>query len=461
MTTEAQAKARPPAALLVMAAPLMISFTVRSLLTAVDLPYGALLGDAAVAAMGLAFPLEYAFIAVWVGLSSAMTSHASRAMGERSEERLGHVVRATTRLVVAAAVVFLLFALGIYAVADRLGLDPAVAANFRTYATVVVAGAAVVGFWSVIPDSIVKAHHDTRSTMIAGLLSGGLNVVLNTVFLFVLDWGILGLAMATNLGRIAGLVYALARARRLEDERRRAWATTPAPPPAPAAPDASAAPPGPYRALLRLAVPSSLGFVLMGAEGVIANAVLTRFDGATASLAAFAIYHRASLLLLMPVAGTGVAAVPFVARALGEGRRDEVRRGLAQAFGFAAAYGLALVPLCWLLGEPLARVLGDAPETERLAGFAIRFAAPLAVLAGAPFVLSRSTFEGLQRGAPGLVMAVARYLLLSAPLGYAGATLAAGAGHAPLHGLLAGILVGTALASSGFAAWSWRALRRL
>jgi Na+-driven multidrug efflux pump len=457
MTTEAQAKARPPAALLVMAAPLMVSFTVRSLLTAVDLPYGALLGDAAVAAMGLAFPLEYAFIAVWVGLSSAMTSHASRAMGERSEERLGHVVRATTRLVVAAAAVFLLFALGIHALADRLGLDPAVAANFRTYATVVVAGAALVGFWSVIPDSIVKAHHDTRSTMIAGLLSGGLNVVLNTLFLFVFDWGILGIAMATNLGRIAGLAYALTRARRLEDERRRAWAAAPAPP----APPAPAAPPRPYRALLRLAVPSSLGFVLMGAEGVIANAVLTRFDGATASLAAFAIYHRASLLLLMPVAGTGVAAVPFVARALGEGRRDEVRRGLAQAFGFAAAYGLVLLPVCWLLGDPLARVLGDAPETERLAGFAIRFAAPLAVLAGAPFVLSRSTFEGLQRGAPGLLMAVLRYLLLSAPLGYAGATLAARAGHAPLHGLLAGILVGTALASSGFAAWSWRALRRL
>lgn len=448
---------RPPATLLVLAAPLMVSFTVRSLLTAVDLPYGALVGDAAVAAMGLAFPLEYAFLAAWVGLSSAMTSHVSRAMGERDEARLALIVRATTRLVVSAAAVFLLFSLGIYVAADHLGLAPAVAENFRIYAAVIVAGAAIVGFWSVIPDSIVKAHHDTRSTMVAGLLSGGLNVVLNTLFLFVFDWGILGIAMATNLGRVAGLVYALGRARRLEDERRRTWAAQPAPAPVPTAHPLTR----PSRGLLLLAVPSSLGFVLVGVEGLVANIVLTRFADVTASLAAFAIYHRASLVLLMPVVGTSVAVVPFVARAVGEGRLDDVRRGLGQAFGFAFAYAAALVPLCWLLGGPLARVLGDAPETERLAGFAISFAAPLAVLASGPFVLSRSAFEGLQRGGPGLLMAVVRYLCLSAPLGYAGATLAVGAGHAPLHGLLAGIVVGTALSSAGFAAWSWRALGRL
>lgn len=459
MTTEAKA-ARPPAPLLVMAAPLMVSFTVRSLLTAVDLPYGAMLGDAAVAAMGLAFPLEYAFIAVWVGLSGAMTSHLSRAMGERSEQRLGLIVRATTRLVVAAAVLFSLFALAIYVGADHLDLDPAVATNFKVYASVVVAGAAIIGFWSVIPDSIVKAHHDTRSTMVAGLLSGGMNVVLNTLFMFVFDWGILGLAMATNLARLAGLAYALARARRLEDERRRAWGASSSGAPADT-PAGLALARRPYRTLLVLAVPSSLAFVLMGAEGLIANAILTRFEGATASLAAFAIYHRTSLLLLMPVAGTGVAVVPFVARAIGEGRRDDVRRSLGQAFALAAAYGLALIPLSWLLGGPVARFLGDAPETERLAGFAVQLAAPLAVLVGAPFVLSRSTFEGLQRGLPGLLMAAVRYLCLSGPLGYAGATLATRAGHAPLHGLLAGILIGTALSSSAFAAWAWKTLRRL
>lgn len=449
------AAARPT--LLWLAAPLMLSFTIRSLLTSVDLPYGSRLGDAAVAAMGLAFPLEFVFIACWVGLSGAMTSHLSRAIGERSEERIARIVRVTTRLVLALVALFLVGSGVVFLAADRLGLDPEVAAHFRVYAPTILAGAAIVSFWSVIPDSLVKAHHDMRSTMVAGLLSGGLNLALNTLFVFGFGWGILGIAMATNLGRVGGLVYALVRARRLEDARRRAWAEAPAPPTTSPGPDPLARP---YRALLVLAVPSSLSWVLMAGEGVVANAVLSRFDDATSAIAAYAIFHRASLLLLMPIAATGVAIVPYVARATGEGRLDDVWRGLRQALGFAMLYGLALGPLCALAGEPLARLLGDAPETERLAGFAVRWAAPLFVLVSGPFVLCRPAFEGLQRGFPGLVMAVVRYLLLSAPLGLTGAFVAQSSGRSPLLGLLIGVIVGTAIASAIFAAWLVRTLRR-
>ncbi len=447
--------ARPT--LLWLAAPLMLSFTLRSLMTSVDLPYGSTLGDAAVAAMGLAFPLEFVFIACWVGMSGAMTSHLSRAMGERSEERLARVVRATTHIVLVLVALFLVGALVVFLVADRLGLDPAVAGHFRVYAPTILAGAAIVSFWSVIPDSIVKAHHDMRSTMIAGLLSGGLNLTLNTLFVFGFGWGILGIAMATNLGRVGGLVYALVRARRLEDARRQRWAAGEAAPAARPGPDLLARP---YRALLVLAVPSSLSWVLMAGEGVVANGVLSRFDEATSSIAAYAIFHRAALLLLMPIAATGVAIVPYVARAVGEGRLDEVWRGLRQALGFAAVYGLLLIPLGALLGQPLADLLGDAPETRRLAGLAVSWAAPLFVLASGPFVLCRPAFEGLQRGMPGLVMAVVRYLLLSAPLALAGAFAAEASGRSPLLGVLAGVIAGTLIASAVFAAWLVRTLRR-
>ena len=43
-----------------------------------------------------------------------------------------------------------------------------------------VLGVATCGFWSILPDSIIKAHHDTTSTMVAGIISGVANLVLNT-----------------------------------------------------------------------------------------------------------------------------------------------------------------------------------------------------------------------------------------------------------------------------------------
>ena len=52
-----------------LAAPLVVSFWMRSAFTLVDTVYAATLGDAAVAAIGLAVPFEYLMIAVWVGLS--------------------------------------------------------------------------------------------------------------------------------------------------------------------------------------------------------------------------------------------------------------------------------------------------------------------------------------------------------------------------------------------------------
>src|SRR6185503_539027 len=73
---------------LVMAAPLVVSFWMRSLFTFVDTFYAATLGDAAVAAIGLSIPFEFLMIAVWVGLSTGLTSNFSRAMGAREETKL-------------------------------------------------------------------------------------------------------------------------------------------------------------------------------------------------------------------------------------------------------------------------------------------------------------------------------------------------------------------------------------
>ena len=57
-----------------MAAPLVVSFWMRSLFTFVDTIYAATLGDASVAAIGLSLPFEFLMIAVWVGLSTGLTS---------------------------------------------------------------------------------------------------------------------------------------------------------------------------------------------------------------------------------------------------------------------------------------------------------------------------------------------------------------------------------------------------
>jgi Na+-driven multidrug efflux pump len=433
-----------------MAAPLVVSFWMRSLFTFVDTAYAATLGDAAVAAVGLSIPFEFLMIACWVGVSAGLTSHLSQAMGARQGARIEQLLATTRRIIWALVPIFLLIAAGAYFSAPHLGLDPEVARLFAIYVGVLVGGSALNAFWSILPDSLVKAHHDTRSTMWAGIWSNVINVVLNTLFTFVFHWGVFGIALSTVLGRFGGLVYALRKAAAHEAARKAAGRDTD-----------PTLDPAPFRTLMTLAVPAALTYSLMALETSVVNWLLSTQPDATPSIAAYGIYYRVVLFVLMPIIATSVAVLPFVARRYGEGDLHSIRAGIRQAMQAAVIYCVALVlPAMILSGGALASALAESELTARLTRIAL-WVAPLAALVSIPFQLCRPVFEGLQRGRPGLVMAIVRYLLLTAPFCLAGMQAARAFSWPPLFGLLTGLILATALASGIFLAWMGRALRAL
>ena len=433
-----------------MSAPIVVSFVMRSAFTLVDTIYAATLGDAAVAAVGLSIPLEFLMIACWVGLSTGLTSQLSQAMGARQGARIEQVLAVTRRLVWGMVPVFTLLGLGCYVFADRLGLEPEVARLFAIYGSVLIGGSAFTSFWSILPDSIVKAHHDTRTTMWAGIWSNVINVVLNTVFTFVFHWGVLGIALSTVVGRIGGLVYALRKAAAHENARKaRGQDTDPTLDPAP------------LRSLMSLAVPAALTYGLMAVEASVVNRMLATLPDSTSSIAAYGIYYRVVQFAVMPIIATSVAVLPFVARRFGAGDVAGVKRGLRESILAGVAYCVLLVlPVMLLFGGTIARWLAEQETTVHLTRLAL-WLAPFAALAHVPFQLCRPAFEGLQRGRPGLVMAVFRYVVLMVPMALLGQAVAARLGEPELLGIIVGLIGASALASAVFLVWMRRALRAL
>src|SRR5262245_62153665 len=166
-----------------MAAPVVVSFWMRSAFTFVDTAYAATLGDAAVAAVGLTIPFEFLMIACWVGVSTGLTSHLSQAMGARQGARIEQLLSVPRQIVWSLVPVFTAIGIGGWLLAPHMtGLTPDVQRQFAIYCLVLIGGSAFSSFWSIIPDSIVKAHHDTRATMWAGIWSNMINVILNTIF---------------------------------------------------------------------------------------------------------------------------------------------------------------------------------------------------------------------------------------------------------------------------------------
>jgi len=430
--------------------PLVLSFWMRQLFTFVDAWFAADIGDHAVAGIGLAFPYEFLMIAFWVGTSTGMTSLLARAMGAHEGERFDQIVRTTRSIVLVLVPLFMALGAAIWVrpawfAAD--GVTPETLEQFRIYGSVIIGGTALTGFWSILPDSIVKAHHDTKATMWAGIASNLVNLALNIAFVRWLGWGMFGIAFSTVIGRLAGLAYALVQARRHEAARLARGTDT-----------AAELDAHPLLAILKLAVPAAVAYILMAAEGAVVNGLLARSATPTESLAAWSIYYRYSIFFLMPIIACGVALLPFCARAWGKRDLRTIRRAWRDVTLAAAAYALVVVaPLALLFNDAMVARFVQAEVTRSLASWSLQFL-PLACLIAIPFFACRPVFEGMQRGTPGMVMAFLRYAVLTAPLAWLGASLAPRLGLAQMQGLVLSLLVVSLICSVIFLAWMWRAL---
>lgn len=428
----------------------MVSFTTRFLFQFVDLAFAAKFeGTEAVAAIAYFVQFQILMMAVWVGLSAGFTAALADAFGRQDEARVASLKRSMLRLLFLVVPILVALGIGLYWLTPHLGLSPAMADDFQVYATIVFAGMGLTGFWSILPDSVVKAHHDTRSTMHAGLIASFTNVGLNTLFVVGFGWGLAGIAAATVVSRIPSLSYALYRARRLESQRRaQPWTAV--------APTEATGKQGPLAAILLLAVPSAMTFGLGGVENAVILYILNRFsEDPVTAIAALGVFSQMLRLSLMPIQATGVAVVPYAASLLPQGAQGartlwrELRTTLLR---FCAASLVVTVVIGWIFPKSLAGFfVGLDPRrgTDQVSPEAIQALQwlPLAALSFAAFFMLRPVFEAAQRPSLGSRVAILQSLLFSVPLIVLSSWLAPALGMTRLQGIVVAMVIAGALGS--------------
>ncbi len=448
MTPGAPAALQQEPSVLRLATPLVISFWMRAAFTLVDTVFAASIGDSAVAAIGLTIPFEFLLIALWIGVSTGLTSNLSRSVGKGENRRIDQYMHSTLRIVQLISPGFAITGIGLWFLAPHMGLDEEVTRQFRIYGTTMLCGASLTSFWSILPDSMVKAHQDTKTTMWAGIISNVLNLAMNALFLFVFHWGIFGIALSTVLGRLGGLVYALARAK-AHEVRRKSRQTA-----IDCSPD-----PKPYRTLLKLAIPSALTFTLMASETGLVNLLLSRMENATEVLVAYSIFYRVALFMLNPVIAIGVALLPYTARRFGRQDFPGIRKGIRDAALSMTVYTVLIVaPLTLVSSGWIARSLTESATSADFTAVILKLV-PISCLLGAPFLFCRPVFEGMQKGRPGLIAAAIRYLGLTLPLAWGGILISQSIDAHPLYGLIGGLLVASLLTSGLLLVWLGKTLK--
>ena len=200
-------------AVLLLAIPMMLELVLESTFAVVDIFFVAKLGASAVATVGLTETYLFLLYSIAMGLSMAVTAIVARRIGEaRAEEAALSAVQA----IAIAVLISLPFAVaGIVWAKDLLwlmGADAWAIEHGYRYTQWMLGGNAVILLLFVI-NAIFRGAGDAAAAMRVLWVANAINIVLDPILIFGLGpipaLGIEGAAIATNIGRGAGVLMQL------------------------------------------------------------------------------------------------------------------------------------------------------------------------------------------------------------------------------------------------------------
>ena len=97
---------------------------------------------------------------------------------------------------------------------DTMGIAPLLKDYAKDYLQIV-GGACILNAATPIFSNYLRAFGHTKQPMIATIAANIVNLTLNAFFLFVMEWGVVGVALATVISRITNLVIVVIASRKL------------------------------------------------------------------------------------------------------------------------------------------------------------------------------------------------------------------------------------------------------
>ncbi len=201
-------------AIFMLSIPMILEMMMESIFAIVDIAYVSQVSVNAVATIGLTESVITLVYAVAIGLSMAATAVVARRVGEKDLKgaREAAVQAILLGIVVAlcVGVVGLLYAKEILAL---MGGEPDLIAEGYGYTQWLIGGNITILLLFLI-NAIFRGAGDASIAMWALVLSNGLNIVLDPIFIFgwgpIPEYGVMGAGIATNIGRGTAVIFQMA-----------------------------------------------------------------------------------------------------------------------------------------------------------------------------------------------------------------------------------------------------------
>lgn len=396
-----------------MALPIAISMLVQALYNVIDSIFVAKLGEDALTAVSLAFPIQNVIIAIAVGTGVGVNSLLSKSLGQRNFDRANKVAsNALLLAIVNTAVVALiggLFARKYY----EIQTDITSIVNMVTDYTVIVCVISVGVFFQVTFERLLQATGKTLLSMGMQLVGAVTNIVLDPIFIFgylgAPAMGVKGAAVATVIGQIlsmlTGLVFNVCFNKEIKLSIK------------------GMIPDGKLLAkIYKVAIPSMLMASITSVTVFGFNQILLAFNteasliGNTAT-SFLGIYFKLQSFVFMPVFGINNAMIPIVAYNFGAKQKSRIWK--TTKLSVIVAFCIMLVGFIILQSMPRVMLtLFEASEDMMSIGtVGLRVLSVSFLIAGFNIVMS-GLFQAVGNAFYSLIMSLSRQIIIALPVAW-------------------------------------------
>ena len=363
---------------------------------------GNYVSDAALAAVGVGFPVIFLFTSLFSGIAIGGTVVIAQAFGAGKPERVRSTIdslyTAFVRSILPITVVSMLLVEPLMTV---LRVDPAARWETRTYLLVVCAGL-IGNIGYNLNAGILNGVGSSSTTLLFLMVSTVLNILLDLVLVLAFAMGVLGVALGTVTAQACSWLFGI-------------WYINRNYPQLSIHPFNGAFDRELFREIIRIGLPSGIQMSLVALGSM---CVLSKVNSyGKAFTAGFNVGNKLDTLAFLPTQSMAAAVTSFVGQNLGAGREDRARQGVRISVTLAVVWTvLSSAAVVWQC-DPLSRAFSPDPAVIAASAQYLRCVMPPYVLFSTLFVLN-SAMRGAGDSLYPMVNVVASVILLRVPFLY-------------------------------------------
>lgn len=392
--------------LISMSLPMIISMLVQAMYNIIDSVFVAQIGENALAAVSMAFPIQSLMIAVSAGTCVGVNALLSRSLGEKKPEDAQLAAVNGIFLAVLGAAAFAIFGvLGSRMYFASQTSDPEIIEYGVQYLQVCTIFSFGI-FGEMMFERIIQSTGRTIYSLFSQGIGAITNIILDPIMIFGLlgfpALGIRGAAVATVTGQILAMFIALFCNLKKN-------------------PDVSINMRGfrPHghtiKIIYAVGIPSIIMQSITSVMTYGMNLILVGFSATAVTV--LGIYFKLQSFIFMPIFGLNNGLIPIIAYNYGARSKKRIMDTAKLSIGIAVAIMLAGLVIFQLFTPQLLMIFNASDHLLEIGVPALRLISLSFLFAGYCIIVS-SVFQALGNGVYSLIISVARQLLCILPLAY-------------------------------------------